>query len=88
MINWKVRFKNRVWIMSFISQFLIIIQMLVTGLNHLGVIDFQWSEYINIWVQSFVNAVLVLLSMLGMVQDPTTKGLADSEQALNYEEPR
>jgi phi LC3 family holin len=40
------------------------------------------------YVLGIANAVFILLSMLGIVQDPTTKGYSDSEQALKYDEPK
>lgn len=88
MINWKVRFKNAKWVIGFVSQILIIAQMVTVGLNQSGAIDFIWSDQINIWVLGFVNAVLIALSMLGIVQDPTTSGISDSEQAKSYKDPK
>ena len=35
-----------------------------------------------------VNALFAVLSILGVVTDPTTKGVSDSTQALSYEEPK
>ena len=34
-----------------------------------------------------VDAVFVVLVILGIVTDPTTKGLGDSSRALSYEHP-
>jgi len=34
-----------------------------------------------------VTAVLQVLSLLGLIVDPTTAGVADSQRALGYEEP-
>ena len=34
-----------------------------------------------------VGQFLTLLGMFGVVQDPTTAGLGDSQRALGYEEP-
>ena len=39
-------------------------------------------------IQEGVNTLVVILVILGIVTDPTTKGVADSEQALNYHAPR
>ena len=39
-------------------------------------------------IQEGVNTFVVILVILGIVTDPTTKGLGDSEQALGYHEPR
>ena len=35
-----------------------------------------------------VNAVFALLAILGVVNDPTTAGVADSTQALTYQAPK
>ena len=35
----------------------------------------------------FVNAVFGLLAILGVVNDPTTRGLSDSQRAMEYREP-
>ena len=35
-----------------------------------------------------VNALFAVLAILGVVTDPTTEGIGDSQQALNYVEPR
>lgn len=88
MINWKVRFKNGSWVIAFISQLMIVLQMVLGGLNMLGITDYQITEHVKDSVLTFANAVFVLLSMLGIVQDPTTKGLSDSERALKYHDPQ
>lgn len=88
MINWKVRFKNKSWVLAFISQLMIVAQMVLGGLNVLGITDFQLTESIQESILTFVNAVFILLSMVGLVQDPTTKGMKDSERALTYKEPK
>ena len=38
-------------------------------------------------VMQVIAAVLQLLSLLGVIVDPTTKGIADSNRALTYDEP-
>lgn len=35
-----------------------------------------------------VNAVFSVLAILGVVTDPTTRGITDSKQALTYREPK
>lgn len=35
-----------------------------------------------------VNAVFAVLTILGVVTDPTTDGITDSKQALEYTEPK
>jgi phi LC3 family holin len=87
MINWKVRFKNKAWVMAFISQGLILVEILLAVLHTYGVIDFQLTDQIKQEVLTIANTVFVMLSMLGVVQDPTTKGVGDSERAKRYTDP-
>jgi phi LC3 family holin len=87
LINWKVRFKNRAWLMAFVAQGLLLLELLFAALNSLGVINFQLSEQLKQEVLNIVNVVLVMLAMLGVIQDPTTKGFSDSERAKGYNEP-
>lgn len=88
LINWKVRFQNKSWITGFISQILIVLEMVLTGLNAIGVTHIHLTAAVQSYILTLANALLILLSMLGIIQDPTTKGYADSEQALTYEKPK
>lgn len=88
MINWKCRFRNWHWVASFISQLMIIIEIIFMGLNSLGVTQFQFTEGIQHYILTLANAIFILLSLLGLVQDPTTKGYTDSERALKYDKPK
>ncbi len=36
---------------------------------------------------ALINAVFAVLVILGIVVDPTTEGVHDSERAMTYEEP-
>ena len=87
MINWKVRFKNRNWVIAFVSQLLIVAQFILSGLHSVGLIEFQLTDAVQNSFITIINAVFIVLSLLGIVQDPTTKGYGDSERALNYKEP-
>lgn len=88
MINWKVRLKNKQWVVAFISQMMIVAELILSGLNTLGVTHFQLTGSIQNSILTIINAVFVILSLLGIVQDPTTKGYGDSDHALKYEEPK
>ena len=79
-INWKVRFKNKVWLTSFIS--------LIVGFvyNMLRLFDVIPTVSQNL-VMDIVGQFLTFLGMFGLVTDPTTEGLGDSVRALSYEEP-
>ena len=79
-INWKVRFKNKVWLTSFIG--------LVVGFifNMLALFDvFPAVTQNNIMM--VVNNVLEFLGLIGVLVDPTTVGMNDSNRAMSYEEP-
>ena len=39
-------------------------------------------------MMDIVVMLLHILAFVGVVSDPTTKGLSDSEQALTYDKPR
>lgn len=82
MINWKVRVKNKAFWVALIPAIILVVQ-LVAGL-------FGWSiDLTNISgkLVAIVDAVFAVLTILGIVQDPTTKGIKDSERALTYKEP-
>jgi holin, phage phi LC3 family len=88
MINWKIRFKNPLFVTAFISQVLVVVAIIVQGGHAVGLWSFTWTDAINQWIQALVGAVLVALSSLGIVQDPTTNGLSDSQQEQGYTEPK
>jgi phi LC3 family holin len=86
-INWSVRLKNKAWVISFLSQIMIMAQIVLEGLNMLGWTSFRLTEQIQNEILMLVNGIFLILSMLGIVQDPTTKGYKDSERAMTYKEP-
>lgn len=79
-INWKVRFKNKTWLAMFLS--------LIIGFvfNILKMFDVYPSVTENTIVNA-VNQVLTFLGLIGVLIDPTTAGIADSNRALGYEQP-
>jgi phi LC3 family holin len=87
-INWKVRFNNRLWVVAFVSQLFILAEVLLMGAHEAGITDFLLTEDIKGWVLSLVNAVFMVLSTLGVIQDPTTAGMEDSTRAMQYSEPK
>jgi phi LC3 family holin len=86
-INWRVRLKNRTWVIAFVSQIMIVAQVILEGMNMLGWTSVRLSDEIQNEVLMLVNSIFIILSMLGIVQDPTTKGIKDSERAMTYNEP-
>ena len=79
-INWKVRFKNRTWVAAFVGCIITTIYQLMGMLEIAPAIT--QDEVVQI-----VTAVLQILTLTGVMIDPTTKGISDSERALGYEEP-
>ena len=79
-INWKVRFKNKTWLTMFIS--------LIVGFvfNILKMFDIVPTFTENL-VMNIVGQVLTFLGLIGVIVDPTTQGIDDSNRAMNYEEP-
>ena len=79
-VNWKVRFKNKTWLSMFIS--------LIVGFvfNILKLFDIFPVVTENI-IMNAVNQVLTFLGLIGVLIDPTTAGLSDSNRAMTYVEP-
>lgn len=79
-INWKVRFQNKVWLGSFFS--------LIVGFVYslLALFDVFPAVTQNMVVQ-LLNQVLTFLGLIGVIVDPTTAGIGDSERAMGYETP-
>lgn len=79
-INWKVRFKNVTWLTMFIS--------LVVGFvfNILKMFDIFPAITEN-QIMEVVSQILTFLGLIGVLVDPTTAGIGDSNRALSYEEP-
>lgn len=82
MINWKVRIKNKNFWLSIIPAIILLIQSIANVFGY--TINFGALSDNLIAV---VNAVFVVLAILGIVTDPTTSGIADSNRAKTYTEP-
>lgn len=81
MINWTVRIKNKTFWLSLIPAVLLLVQVVaaVFGITiDLGPLGDRLLEV--------VNALFAVLVILGIVTDPTTKGMGDSSQALTYQQ--
>lgn len=82
-MNWKVRIKNKTFWLTVIPAVLLLIQVVAAVFGY--TLDF--GDLGN-KLLAVVNAVFALLTILGVVNDPTTAGVADSTQALTYLEPK
>ena len=80
-INWKVRLKSGPYWAGLIS---LVLTLIYTLLNMAGIVpQFEQKQIMDV-----VIMLLQILAFVGVVSDPTTKGINDSEQALTYERPR
>lgn len=82
-MNWIVRLKNKNFWLSFIPTVLLLIQAVALVFGF----ELDFGDLGN-QLKEIVNLVFILLALLGVVTDPTTKGLGDSKQALTYEKPK
>lgn len=76
-INWIVRIRNKVWLASFVTFVVSTVYDLLSMFDVVPAIS-QDS------VMSIVDTVIRLLSLVGMIADPTTPGLQDSDRAMSY----
>ena len=87
-INWKVRFKNPV----FIAQLILSVLVPILGYMGMTVEDLTtWPTLGNVLLEAVSNPYvlsLVATSVFNCCIDPTTYGVWDSVNALTYEEPK
>lgn len=82
-INWKVRVRNKAFWVALIPALLLLVQQVcaVVGVQ----LDFgQLQDQLT----AIVGSVFAILAIMGIVADPTTAGVGDSEQAMTYTEPK
>ena len=79
-INFKVRAKNPVFWLTVIPA---VVTLVYTILGAFDVVPSLSQDVVVNIVTAFVSA----LTTLGVLVDPTTKGVGDSERALEYDAP-
>ncbi len=90
-INWKVRAKSPAFWVGLLG----VIASPVLAYYGLSYADMTtWNSVADVLQRFFSNPFLIgtvivaVLSFVGVLADPTTKGIGDSAQALDYERPR
>lgn len=81
-MNWKVRLKNYYFWMALIPAIVLSVQAVAA--------IFGWTldlAEIQDKIIAAFDAVFAVLVIVGVVNDPTTAGLKDSERAMGYSEP-
>ena len=81
-INWKVRIKNKNFWLAIIPAVLLLIQAVAAIFGFTLNLSDIGAKLLDV-----VNATFVVLAIIGVVTDPTTEGVGDSERALRYEKP-
>lgn len=82
-INWKVRIANEAFWISIIPAVLLLIQVVAAVFGFQLDLGDLGNKLLDV-----VNAIFAVLVILGVVTDPTTKGIADSSQAMTYDKPK
>lgn len=81
-INWKVRIKNKQFWLALIPALALVAQAVAAVFGYTIDLTTMVGK-----LQAVINAVFALLVILGIVVDPTTSGVGDSDRAMTYEEP-
>lgn len=81
-INWKVRFANKDFWVAFIPAVLLLISAVASVFGFALDLGELGNRLMDV-----VEAVFLVLGIVGIVVDPTTKGIGDSERAKAYDKP-
>ena len=80
-INWRVRFRNKPFLVSLFSLVLLVVQQVAS------LFGFDTTLY-NEQATGIFQTLLFVLTFVGVVIDPTTDSVSDSEEVLGYTEPK
>ena len=82
MINWTVRIMNKQFWLALIPAVLLLAQVGAAVFGYTLDLGELGNRLLDV-----VNALFAVLVILGVVTDPTTDGVGDSERAMGYDEP-
>ncbi len=82
MINWTVRIKNKQFWLALIPAVLLLAQVVAAVFGYTIDLGELGNRLLDV-----VNALFAVLVILGVVADPTTDGVGDSERAMGYDRP-
>jgi len=82
MINWRVRIANKAFWMAIIPAVALVIQAVAAVFGY----TLDLSTLVG-KICAVVDAVFAVLVIIGIVNDPTTAGIGDSNRAKTYVEP-
>ena len=81
-INWKVRVKNKAFWLALVPALILLVQAVGAPLGYVWDFGTLGNQ-----LAAVVEAVFGVLVLVGVVNDPTTEGIGDSERALTYSTP-
>lgn len=81
-INWSVRLKNKNFWLALVPALALLAQAFANIFN----LTLDFGDTVD-KILVFINVLFAFLVLIGIVNDPTTAGLSDSERALTYTEP-
>lgn len=79
-INWKVRLKQPSF---WIATIPVVITFVYSVLALMGIAPSITQDT----VQNLFIALVAVLAQFGIIVDPTTKGISDSDRAMKYDKP-
>ena len=82
MINWKVRIRNKAFWIAIIPALALVVQAVAAVFGFTLDLSTMVGKILAV-----VDAVFAVLVILGVVNDPTTDGIGDSERAKGYDVP-
>lgn len=80
-INWKLRLQNKTTLTALVMA---LVALVYQVLGVCGVVPRVAQDQVT----TIVSMVINILCLLGIVVDPTTAGIGDSNRALTYDEPK
>ena len=83
MINWTVRLKSKTFWLAIVPAVLLLVQVVASVFGFTIDLGDLGNKLLDV-----VNAAFTVLAILGIVADPTTAVVGDSEQALTYDAPK
>lgn len=81
-INWKLRLKSKAFWLALIPAVALAVQAIAATFGF----EYDFGDLVNNLIV-VVNTVFAVLVIIGLVNDPTTDGISDSERVMGYDEP-
>lgn len=80
-INWEVRLKSKTFWLAAVPAFLLLAQTIGAPFGY------KWDFVVlNQQLAAIINAAFGLLAIIGVVVDPTTAGIKDSQRVMEKSE--